>query len=669
MSQSSIENLFSENRQFHLQASVDRKPWVSSFEEYRQLYDASLKDPEGFWGKIAEGFEWFKKWDRVRRYDWSDKIEVAWFEGAQTNLCLNALDRHLLERGDKLALIWEGNERAEVRRFTYRQLHEEVGRVANTLKSLGVKKGDRVAIYLGMVPELLMSLLACARIGAVHNVIFGGFSAESLKERIVDCGAEFLMTADGLFRGAKTVPLKSGADEAMKACLQEGLKVKACLVLKRTGEAVNMQPERDYFWHEVVPKQSAECPPEPMAAEDPLFILYTSGSTGKPKGVVHSTAGYMVYVATTFKYIFDCGEKDVYWCTADIGWVTGHSYLVYGPLLNGATTVMFEGIPTYPQSDRFWDMIERHRVSIFYTSPTALRSLMREGEAPVKKHDLSSLRVLGSVGEPINPEAWMWYYEVVGASRCPIVDTWWQTETGGILVSPLPFAMPLKPGSAAMPFFGICPKILREDGSECDPDEGGYFTITEPWPSMIRGVYRQPDRVKETYFSKFPGIYFSGDGARKDQDGYIWFLGRVDDVLKVSGHRLGTAELESAFVKHPQVVEAAVVGFPHPIKGEGVYAFLTLKEGSLPSRQLRREMVQYIASEIGPIAKPDHILFTNALPKTRSGKIMRRILRKIAAGEVENLGDTTTLADPGAVSQLVQDSMAEKEDLAKDAPR
>jgi len=661
MGSDSIDNIITEKRVFQVQPPSGMQLEVKSLEDYRKLYQRSIEDPEGFWGEIAEGFSWTKKWTKVREYSWDEEIRVAWFQGGETNVCFNALDRHLKTQGDKTALLWEGNEPNEQRSFSYRELHGEVCRLANALKSIGVKKGDRVTIYLGMVPELAMSLLACARIGAVHNVVFGGFSSESLHERILDAQSKFFITADGLYRGSKTVALKECLDQALLACEKDGLKVQAGLVLKRTGQKVEMKSGRDHWWQDLVVQQSSECAVEAMKAEDPLFMLYTSGSTGKPKGVLHTTAGYMVYTATTFRYVFAYQAGDVFWCTADIGWVTGHSYLVYGPLLNGATSLMFEGIPTYPEPDRFWKMIERHRVAIFYTSPTAIRSLMREGDQWVEPRDFSSLKVLGSVGESINPETWVWYFEKIGKGRCPIVDTWWQTETGGVMVSALPFATPLKPGSAALPFFGVKAKVVREDGSQCNAMEGGFFVIEEPWPAMIRGVYRQPERVKETYFQKFPHLYLAGDGAHRDKDGYFWFLGRIDDVLKVSGHRLGTSELESAFVKHPQVVEAAVVGFPHPVKGQGIYAFLTLKGETQPSRQLRRELVQFIATEVGPIAKPDHILFTEALPKTRSGKIMRRILRKIAAGEVENLGDTTTLADPGVVQGLVEKSKEDEE--------
>ena len=669
---SSIENLFSEKRTLNPDHEHQH---LESKQEYEKLYQESIQDPEKFWGKIAENFFWFKKPALSLSKGGPRKGErnfssTKWFVGGETNLCYNALDRHLPKYANKAALIWEGNEPFENKTYTYAELHSDVCRLANTLKTLGVKKGDRVAIYMGMVPELAMSLLACARIGAIHNVIFGGFSAESLRERIQDCGAKILLTADGLFRGNKSVPLKKIADEALEAAQKEGHIVDKCLVLERTGEEISMKAGRDLWWHETVPLQSDQCEAEKMEAEDPLFLLYTSGSTGKPKGVMHSTAGYMIYVATTFKYVFNYDASTssacpIFWCTADVGWVTGHSYLVYGPLLNAATTLMFEGIPTYPQADRFWDVIEKYKVNIFYTAPTALRALMREGNDWITKHDLSSLKLLGTVGEPINPEAWIWYYEIVGKEKCPVVDTWWQTETGGIMVTCLPGAMPLKPGSAGLPFFGIKTKIIREDRSECEVDEGGYFVIEEAWPSMIRGVWNQPDRVKETYFSKFPGLYFAGDGARKDEDGYIWFLGRVDDVLNVSGHRIGTAELESAFVKHPAVAEAAVVGFPHQIKGQGIYAFVTLKKSLPPSPlagegqgegEIVKELIQHIVREIGPIAKPDYLQLTPALPKTRSGKIMRRILRKIAEGDIENLGDTSTLADPGVVEELVKNS-------------
>jgi len=652
----SIENLLSEDRQFdpsHAHALL------ASRREYESLHRRSIEAPESFWAEFAEDFFWFKKWERVLHCpDPRAFYRSTWFDGGQTNLCYNALDRHLPERAEKTALIWEGNEPSESKRYSYAELHREVCRLANALKALGVKKGDRVAIYLGMVPELAMSLLACARLGAIHNVIFGGFSAESLKERMMDCGARYALTADGLYRGGKTVALKPTMDQAIEACAQGGHRVEKCLVLRRTGQEISMEAGRDIEWAGFVAGQSEACEAEPLESETPLFLLYTSGSTGKPKGVMHATAGYMVYVAATFKYAFNYQEEDVFWCTADIGWVTGHSYAVYGPLLNGATTLLFEGVPNHPAPDRFWEVIDKHRVSIFYTAPTALRALMREGDAWVEKHQLTSLKLLGSVGEPINPEAWMWYYEVVGKEACPVIDTWWQTETGGIMVTCLPGAMPLKPGSAGLPFFGVKAKVIREDGSACEADEGGLFVIEQAWPAMIRGVWNQSERVKETYFSRFPGLYFAGDGARKDKDGYFWFLGRVDDVLNVSGHRIGTAELESAFVKHPSVAEAAVVGFPHEVKGQGIFAFVTLKNHAQETEEAKRELIQHISKEIGAIAKPDKIVLAPALPKTRSGKIMRRILRKIAEGELENLGDTSTLADPSVVEELVAKSKA-----------
>ncbi len=676
---SSIQHLFSEKRTFNPSYTHQH---FKNLEEYKKLYHESLEHPDLFWSKIAEDFFWYKSACKAvqfpsppageggRRSGQGQFHTTKWFEGAQTNICYNALDRHLPDKANQIALIWEGNEPFENKHFTFQELHREVCQLANALKSLGVKKGDRVAVYMGMTPELPMTLLACARIGAIHNVIFGGFSAESLKERIQDCGAKFVVTADALYRGNKIVPLKKSVDVALQACETEGYSIEKCLVLQHTGDEVEMKATRDVWWHEFLPSQNEVCEAEKMEAEDPLFILYTSGSTGKPKGVVHTTAGYMVYVATTFKYLFNASENDVFWCTADAGWVTGHSYLIYGPLLNGTTTLMFEGVPHYPEPDRFWEIIDKHQVNIFYTAPTALRALMREGNEWVKKHDLSSLKLLGTVGEPINPEAWMWYYEVVGKEKCPIIDTWWQTETGGIMVSSIPGIMPIKPGSAGLPFFGVKAKVIREDQSECAVDEGGLLVIEQAWPSMLRTVWGQPERVKETYFSKFPALYFAGDGARKDEDNYIWFLGRVDDVLNVSGHRIGTAELESAFVKHPSVAEAAVVGFPHAIKGQGIYAFVTLKKDSseFPSPlegeggrrsgegAIQSALIQHIVKEIGAIAKPDKIQLTPALPKTRSGKIMRRILRKIAEGDIENLGDISTLADPSVVDELLKNS-------------
>jgi len=646
----SIDSLSQESRVFPPPNEFSRNALVRDFDTYRKMYEASLKDPDRFWGRMAEGFTWFKKWDQVLSYDWKDKIDIRWFEGGITNISINAIDRHLALRPDKLAYLWIGND-GEEKRITYRELSESVGKAANVLRSLGVKKGDRVAIYLPMIPELPVSLLACARIGAVHSVIFGGFSAEALKDRILDSGARILITSDGAFRGAKTVPLKETADTALEHCAQAGHTVSSCLIVRRTGQPIAMTHGRDHEWDTLLAQASPAATPEPMNSEDPLFILYTSGSTGKPKGVLHTTAGYMIHAATSFRYLFDHRPEDLFFCTADIGWVTGHTYLVYGPLCEGASMILFEGIPTHPKPDRLWEIIEQHRVTILYTAPTAIRSLMREGDQWPAKHDLSSLRLLGTVGEPINPEAWMWYRKVIGGDRCPIIDTWWQTETGATLIAPLPGAVATKPGSATLPFFGVEPAILRDDGTECGPNEGGSLIIKRPWPGMMRTVYGHHERFRDTYFSKFPGTYFTGDGARKDEDGYYWIVGRLDDVLKVSGHRIGTAEVESALVSHPDVAEAAVVGFPHEIKGEGIWAFVTLKEGA--SEVGAAVLQQHVSKELGPIAKPDHIQFTTALPKTRSGKIMRRILRKIAEGKPEEVGDTSTLADPSVVQQLI----------------
>ncbi|MDO8494486.1 MAG: acetate--CoA ligase, partial [Deltaproteobacteria bacterium] len=605
--------------------------------------------------EIAEEFVWFKKWDKVRSFSFNHDVNIKWFEGAQTNITVNCLDRHVENGlGDRVAIIWEGNEPGEVRRLTYRTVLMKVASFGRVLKSMGVQKGDRVTIYMPMIPELAVAMLACARIGAVHSIIFGGFSAESIADRLIDAESKIIITADEGLRGSKKIPLKKTVDEAISLCEGEGHKIETCIVFQRTGGEINWTEGRDHWWHELDERMMPVLRPEPMEAEDPLFILYTSGSTGKPKGVLHTTAGYMVYAATTFKYVFDYKLEDIYWCTADIGWITGHSYIVYGPLANGATTMMFEGVPNYPDWDRFWDICERHKVSIFYTAPTAIRSLLREGKSHVEKHDLSSLRLLGTVGEPINPEAWIWYQEVVGGKRCPIVDTWWQTETGGILITPLPGVTETKPGSATFPFFGVNPKILREDGRECKPNEGGHLVIGEPWPGIMRTVYGHHQRFYETYFSKFPGYYYTGDGARKDEDGYFWIMGRLDDVLNVSGHRIGTAEVESALVQHPAVAEAAVVGFPHEIKGEAIYAFVSLNADQQASPSLQKELTAHVRKVIGAVATPDKIQFTQALPKTRSGKIMRRILKKIAAGDVDNLGDITTLADPNVVNALVE---------------
>jgi acetyl-CoA synthetase len=632
------------------------KAHVSSLEQYRRMYRRSIEDPEGFWSEIARRFHWQQPWTRFREYDFKDSISIQFFIGGKTNISYNALDRHLATRGDKVAILWEGNSPGEDGQLTYRELHAQVCRFANVLKSRGVKKGDRVSIYMPMVKEAAVAMLACARIGAIHSVVFGGFSAESLADRIVDSGCETLITADGTYRGAKPVPLKNSADEAMEKSAQRGVTVKTCIVLQRVGEQVhiNMRPGRDIWWHEAVKTVSSECPPEWMDAEDPLFILYTSGSTGKPKGVLHTTGGYMVYATTTFEYVFDYHEDDIYWCTADVGWVTGHSYVVYGPLCAGATTLMFEGIPTYPDPGRFWDIIDKHNVTVFYTAPTAIRALMREGEDHPNKRSLASLRLLGTVGEPINPEAWLWYHRAIGRGRCPIVDTWWQTETGWIMITPLPGAIPQKPGSATLPFFGVKPVVLSPDGQRIDGPGTGVLCIEEPWPGIMRSVYGQHQRFKETYFSSFSGLYFTGDGCRRDEDGYYWITGRVDDVINVSGHRMGTAEVESALVSHPAVAEAAVVGFSHQIKGQGIYAYVTLKAGQEYSDQLKAILVQHVRKQIGPIAAPDVIHWAPALPKTRSGKIMRRILRKIAEGEPEQIGDVTTLADPSVVENLIK---------------
>jgi acetyl-CoA synthetase len=630
---------------------VKMKAYIKKMEEYRELYQKSIGDPAKFWGELAEQLDWYKKWDKVLEYDFN-KPEIKWFKGGKLNVSYNCLDRHLNHwRSNKVALIWQGEPLEENRIFTYQQLHYHVCKFANVLKKFGVKKGDRVSIYLPMIPELPIAMLACARIGAIHNVVFGGFSSEALRDRINDCGSKILITADGYYRSGRIVPNKINANEALKDCPE----VEKVIVVKRLGIDVPFSKERDVWWHEEIAKEDIKlyCEPEIMDAEDILFILYTSGSTGKPKGVIHTTGGYLLFVYQTLKWVFDLKDEDVFFCTADIGWVTGHSYVVYGPLALGATSLMFEGVPTYPNPDRFWEIVERYRVSVFYTAPTAIRALMREGEAWVKGRGISSLRILGSVGEPINPEAWRWYHTNVGQERCPIMDTWWQTETGGFLISPLPIT-PLKPGSATFPFPGVLPKIIREDGSECEVDEGGSLVIAKPWPGMLRGFWNDPDRkrFRETYFSIFPDYYFTGDGAKKDEDGYFWLMGRIDDVINVSGHRIGTAEVESALVSHPSVAESAVIGIPHEVKGQGIYAFVTLKTGIKSSEELRKELLAHVRKTIGPIATPDKLQFADSLPKTRSGKIMRRILRKIAEGRIEELGDTSTLTDPSVVIQL-----------------
>ncbi len=644
------------DRVFNPPADFIQRAHIKSMDEYKKMYERSINDPEGFWSEIANGFHWEKGWDKVREYDFKNDISIKWFIGAKTNITYNCLDRHLETRGDQVAIIWEGNEPGEDAKLTYRQLHAEVCKFANVLKKYGVKKGDRVSIYMPMVKELAIAMLACARIGAIHSIVFGGFSPDSLADRIVDSTCEYLVTTDGVMRGPKAVTLKANADAAMALSAKQGVNVKTCIVYQRVGDKVpcDMQSGRDHWWHEVMAEASPDCAPEWMDAEDPLFILYTSGSTGKPKGVLHTVGGYMVYTAVTHKYVFDYHEGDVYWCTADIGWVTGHSYIVYGPLCNGATTVMFEGVPTYPDAGRFWAVCDKYKVNQFYTAPTAIRALMREGEKFVEGYKLDSLRLLGTVGEPINPEAWMWYHKNVGHERCPIVDTWWQTETGGILITPLPGAVPTKPGSATLPFFGVKPMILDEKGDEKTGATDGALFISEPWPGMMRTVYGQHERFKETYFSRVPGFYFTGDGCRRDADGYYWITGRIDDVINVSGHRMGTAEVESALVSHTAVAEAAVVGFPHEIKGQGIYAYVTLKVGQEYTDALKDTLKKHVRKEIGPIATPDVIHWAPGLPKTRSGKIMRRILRKIAEGQPEAIGDTSTLADPSVVDNLIQ---------------
>jgi acetyl-CoA synthetase len=626
---------------------------IKSMEEYKAAYQRSIEDPEGFWADRAEELvTWDKKWDKVLEYDFSTP-EIEWFKGGKLNMSVNCLDRHLTDgRRNKAAIIWQGEPEEDVKVYTYQMLHTEVCRFANVLKKKGVKKGDRVSIYLPMVPELAIALLACARIGAIHSVVFAGFSAVALQSRIQDCEAKVLVTADAVLRSGKVIPLKPNADAALEDCES----VESCIVVERAGNDITMQEGRDTWWHEEVAADdiSSECEPESMDAEDTLFILYTSGSTGTPKGVVHTTGGYLTYAMHTCQCVFDLKDDDVYWCTADIGWITGHSYILYGPLGLGATSVMFEGVPSYPGPDRFWKIVEKFRVNTFYTAPTVIRALMREGEEPIQKHDLSSLRILGSVGEPINPEAWMWYHVNIGKEKLPIVDTWWQTETGGIMISPLPYATTLKPGSATYPLPGIDAAIFDEDGNEAAPNEGGHLVIRKPWPGMLRGVYKNPERFKKTYFSRYANTYDPEDGARKDEDGCFWIMGRLDDVINVSGHRLGTAEIESALVSHEDVAEAAVVGMPHPVKGQTIFAYVTLMASAQESDELLAKLRKHVRSEIGPIATPEVIMWAPGLPKTRSGKIMRRILRKIAADDFDNFGDTSTLADPSVVDHLVE---------------
>ena len=624
---------------------------------YERMYADSVRDPEAFWAEHGKRIDWMKPYSQIKdvSYDASD-LHIRWFHDGTLNVAANCIDRHLETRGDKTAIIWEGDEPTDDARITYRELFDQVSRLGSAMRDMGVAKGDVVTIYMPMIPEAAVAMLACARIGAVHSVVFGGFSPDALAGRIEDCGSQWVITADEGVRGGRRIPLKANVDKALE---QAGAaSVRKVVVVERTGGDIGWSDGRDVWYHEATAAASTDCPPEEMNAEDPLFILYTSGSTGKPKGVLHTSGGYLVYASMTHEYVFDYREDEIYWCTADVGWVTGHSYIVYGPLANGATTLMFEGVPTYPDSSRCWQVCDKHKVDIFYTAPTAIRALMREGDEPVTKCDRGSLRVLGTVGEPINPEAWEWYYRVVGDSRCPIVDTWWQTETGGILISPLPGATDLKPGSATRPFFGVQPALVDNDGHLLEGATDGNLVILDSWPGQMRTVYGDHERFITTYFSTYPGRYFSGDGARRDEDGYYWITGRVDDVLNISGHRMGTAEIESALVSHAEVAEAAVVGFPHDIKGQGIYAYVSLVLGSEPSPELEKALIQHVRNEIGAIASPDILHFAPGLPKTRSGKIMRRILRKIAEGEYGSLGDTSTLADPGVVDTLVEEAKA-----------
>ncbi|HXQ54061.1 MAG TPA: acetate--CoA ligase [Stellaceae bacterium] len=634
---------------FPILNSVAKRAWTDEAGYFR-LYEQSLKDPNAFWGEQAKRVDWIKPYTKVKNTSFTRDVHIRWFEDGTLNACYNCVDRHAQTRADQTAILWEGDSPHEQRHVSYGELLDSVCRLANVMKSHGVKKGDRVTIYLPMIPEAAFAMLACARIGAVHSVVFGGFSPDSLSGRIQDCGSTYVITADEGLRGARKVPLKANTDEALRSCPG----VKTVLVVRRTGGGIQWVEGRDVWYEDAMATASPDCPPAEMSAEDPLFILYTSGSTGKPKGVLHTTAGYLVFTSITHQYVFDYHDGDVFWCTADVGWVTGHSYIVYGPLSNGATTLMFEGVPNYPDASRFWQVIDKHKVNIFYTAPTAIRALMREGDDFVTRTSRASLKLLGTVGEPINPEAWLWYHRVVGSGRVPIVDTWWQTETGGILITPLPGATPLKPGSATRPFFGIKPEIVDGDGHLLEGAAEGNLCIADSWPGQMRTVFGDHKRFVETYFSTFPGKYFTGDGARRDEDGYYWITGRVDDVINVAGHRLGTAEVESALVAHPKVAEAAVVGYPHDIKGQGIYAYVTLKLGVASDEALRKELVLWVRKQIGPIASPDLLQWAPALPKTRSGKIMRRILRKIAEGEISQLGDTSTLADPGVVNDLIE---------------
>ncbi len=643
----------SEKKVYPVNKDIADKAYFTA-ETYQQLYKQSIADPEQFWSQQATQFlDWSKPWDTTLKFDYL-KGEISWFKGGKLNVSVNCLDRHLKSRGDQTAIIWEGDNPDIDKKITYKELHQQVCKFANVLKSQGVKKGDRICIYLPMILEAATVILACTRIGAVHSIVFGGFSAEALKDRILDADCHFLICADEGNRGGKITPIKEIADNAAKGCP----KLHKVIVIQNTGNPVNWVDNRDIWYHQAMETASDSCPAEEMDAEDPLFILYTSGSTGKPKGVLHTTGGYLLMAAMTHKYVFDYHDGDIYWCTADIGWVTGHSYIIYGPLCNGATTLMFEGVPTYPDPSRFWQVIDKHQVNIFYTAPTAIRALMAEGNEYVKCTKRSSLRILGSVGEPINPEAWEWYYQIVGRSLCPIVDTWWQTETGSILITPLPGATDLKPGSATLPFFGVKPEIIDTEGKLLEGEAEGILVFNYPWPSQARTIYGDHQRYIDTYFSTYPGYYFAGDGARRDKDGYFWITGRVDDVINVSGHRMGTAEVESALVLNEHVAEAAVVGFPHDIKGQGIYAYVTLNKGYQATDELKKELVQLVRTEIGPIATPDFIQWAPGLPKTRSGKIMRRILRKVAANEIDSLGDTSTLADSAVVSDIIKNRLA-----------
>ena len=646
---------------YEVSADWAKRAWIDDA-KYREMYERSIKDPDGFWSEAAKRVDWIKPFTKVENTSFElGKVSIKWFEDGVLNAAYNCIDRHLEKRGDQTAIIWEGDDPSQSKHITYRQLHDEVCKMANILRLRNVKKGDRVTIYLPMIPEAAYAILACARIGAIHSVVFGGFSPDSIAGRLRDCKSRVVITSDEGLRGGRTIAMKANVDAAIEKVNGE---VDWVIVVKRTGGQVNMDPTRDVWYHEAAAVVESECPCEPMSAEDPLFILYTSGSTGQPKGVLHTTAGYLIFVSMTHQYVFDYHDGDIYWCTADVGWVTGHSYILYGPLCNGATTMMFEGVPNYPDNSRFWSVIDKHKVNIFYTAPTAIRALMQAGDEPVKKTSRASLRLLGSVGEPINPEAWEWYHRVVGDSRCPVVDTWWQTETGGIMISALPGAIAQKPGSATKPFFGIVPEIVDAEGKVLEGECSGNLCIARSWPGQVRTVYGDHARFEQTYFSSYKGKYFSGDGCRRDADGYYWITGRVDDVINVSGHRMGTAEVESSLVAHESVSEAAVVGYPHNIKGQGIYAYVTLMAGVEPSETLRKELVAWVRKDIGPIASPDLIQFAPGLPKTRSGKIMRRILRKIAEDEPSSLGDTTTLADPGVVTDLVKNRQNKKDGAA-----